>query len=131
MKPSSTSPHFVGVRPVCRVLDMAVDLAFWRSLGFSVGYSDRQPSEAADYATISRSGVEMHLQTYGRSQPGTTEVMALRVELRAPSDVDQLYAEWRDKAPIISPPAATGWGTYEFAFYDPSRIPFAFYADRT
>ena len=118
-----------SLRPVLPVTDMARSLAFWRALGFTVMFSDRDPAETADYAGVRGHGLELHLQTFTPGQIQTTQTMTIRIEVEDRPALEALHAAWSEVIEISAPLSEKPWGTVEFGFRDPDRSPFHVYCD--
>ena len=123
------NPLFIQMSPICPVTDMGRTQTFWKRLGFTISFCDAVTPETSNYAGVSRSGLELHLQTFTPEQMTYTQTMALRIKIRNRAGLETIHAEWSPLDIITAPLKEQPWGTYEFGFFDPDRTPFFFYVD--
>lgn len=95
------------------VPDVAKAAAYYRDvLGFQVG------SQMDFWASVSRDGVELMFSLPNTHEP--FEKPALTGSLYfACDDVDRIWAELKDKAPVVYPIENFDYGMREFAIRDP------------
>ena len=115
---------------ICR--NVAASAGFYERLGFSVTFQDRPVDP--QYAGVARDGVELHLQWQdARHWAHAIDRPTYRFRVR---DVDELYAELRDRGALAGQaaghgpyhaPAETPWGTREFHVLDPDGNGLQFY----
>ena len=122
-----TRARFQSVQPVLPSQDVATSIAFYvDKLGFALAFQDSP--ENPNYAGVRRDGVELHFQWHDASEWKAVERPMLRIVV---PEIEALFEEYRDKGVFhkATELRATGWGTREFAFFDPYMNGLTFYAD--
>lgn len=113
------SPTLISVAPQFLVVDLEAACAFYvEKLGFRVAFR-----YGGFYAGVERDGVMIHLKL--ADAPDPSRELKQRDEhldaFIAVDDVDELYAEYRDRGVGFAQPLAdTPWGTREFVVWDSS-----------
>jgi catechol 2,3-dioxygenase-like lactoylglutathione lyase family enzyme len=114
------------IHPVLPVWDVVEALDFYvNRLGFKIAFAD--DAKAPKYAGILRDGIEIHLQWH---EVVEWEVAIDRPMLRIVTQhIESLFEEFREKEVFheLTAIRETGWGTVEFAFYDPFQNGLTFY----
>jgi catechol 2,3-dioxygenase-like lactoylglutathione lyase family enzyme len=114
------------IHPVLPVWDVVEALDFYvNRLGFRIAFAD--DPKTPRYAGILRDDIEIHLQWHDVME---WEVTIDRPMLRIVTQhIEALFDEFRDKEVFHALTAIrkTGWGTVEFAFYDPFQNGLTFY----
>jgi catechol 2,3-dioxygenase-like lactoylglutathione lyase family enzyme len=114
------------IHPVLPVWDVMEALDFYvNRLGFRIAFAD--DPKTPRYAGILRDDIEIHLQWHDVME---WEVAIDRPMLRIVTEhIEALFDEFRDKEVFHAQTAIkkTGWGTSEFAFYDPFQNGLTFY----
>ena len=123
------NPLFIQMSPVCPVTDMGRTQTFWKRLGFTISFCDADTPETSNYAGVSRSGLELHLQSFTQEQMSYTQTMAMRIKVQDRDALEALYAQWSTHGIITATLKEQPWGNYKFGFYDPDPTPFFFYVD--
>lgn len=116
-----------SVHPVLPSQDVATSIAFYvDQLGFTLGFQDSK--ENPHYAGVRRDDVELHLQWHDPAEWTDVDRPMLRFVVQ---DIDALFEEYRDRGVFHERTELreTGWGTREFAFYDPYKNGLTFYVD--
>ena len=119
--------QFTSVQPVLPAKDVGKALDFYTNkLGFEIVFKDDE--ENTKYAGIKRDEIELHLQWHDEKDFDSVGKPALRFVIQ---DVDSLFEEYRnfDLPGMNLAPEKTGWGTYEFSFYDLNNNALFFYRD--
>lgn len=118
--------HLHQIHPVLPVWDVVEALDFYvNRLGFRIAFADDPKNPR--YAGILRDGIEIHLQWHDVME---WEVAIDRPMLRIVTQhIESLFEEFRDMEVFDGQTALriTGWGTEEFAFYDPFKNGLTFY----
>jgi len=120
---------FQSITPVCPVTDMERTVAFWKTLGFEVYFTDNSAPDAAAYCGVRRGNLAIHLQAFTPEQLNTTQTMALRIWMTSRDHLDALASEWSAHDVISAPLGDKPWGNREFGIYDPDKTPFFFCVD--
>lgn len=122
-----TRAEIRAVNPVLPCRDVSASVAFYVDrLGFTRLFQDAP--EQPRYAGVGRDGVEIHLQWHDPAEWERVERPMLRFVVPR---VESLFEEYRLAGVFHGQTALrdTGWGTREFAFYDPDRNGLTFYRD--
>ncbi len=123
-----TAPaQFLAVHPILPTKDVLTSIDFYvQKLGFELRFQDS--AEKPGYAGVARGNVEIHLQWHDPSEWESVERPQIRFSIEG---VDSLFEEYRDKGVFHANTDLrdTGWGTREFAFFDPSMNGLVFFTD--
>jgi catechol 2,3-dioxygenase-like lactoylglutathione lyase family enzyme len=115
------------VNPVLPSRAVSASIAFYVDrLGFTRLFQDAL--DEPRYAGLGRDGVEIHVQWHDAAEWSRVERPMLRFVV---PEVEALFEEYRSKGVFHERTALrdTGWGTREFAFYDPDGNGLTFYRD--
>jgi len=116
-----------AVHPVLPTRDVRAALKYYvERLGFVAAFADS--ADSPGYAGVRRDDVELHLQWHDPAEWDRVERPSLRLLV---ADVDALFEEYRGRDVFHAQTAVrdTGWGTREFAFFDPDSNGLTFYRD--
>ena len=119
--------HLGAVHPILPVRDVAASIEFYvERLGFRRLFQDA--AEDPRYVGLGRDDVELHFQWHDPAEWSAVERPQLRFVVPA---VEQLFAEYEQQGVFHANTRLrdTGWGTREFAFFDPDQNGLTFYRD--